>query len=193
MGVPFDRVANPCRSRRLKAAVPRRVVALSLRLAGPANLRYTRKMTDFLFYHLLSQPLETALPQLVEKSREKGWRVIVQALTQERLAALDERLWTYEDASFLPHAIDNEGDAATQPVLLTTSPTNANGAQIRFLTDGAPIPDDATRYERIAVLFDGNDPDAVASARENWRDIKSRGLDVTYWRQNAQGRWEKGG
>jgi DNA polymerase III subunit chi len=149
-------------------------------------------VTDVVFYHLLSQPLETALPQLIEKSREKGWRVIVQAMTRERLAALDERLWTYDEASFLPHAIDDEGEAASQPVLLTTSAANANGARIRFLTDGAPLPDDPTSYERIALLFDGNDPDAVAVARETWRSVKSRGLEATYWRQNAEGRWEKG-
>jgi DNA polymerase-3 subunit chi len=162
-------------------------------LAGCARLRYIRAMTDFLFYQLLSQPLEIALPRLIEKSREKGWRVIVQALTRERLAALDERLWTYEDASFLPHAIDDEGEATNQPVLLTTGPLNANGAQIRFLTDGAPIPDDAASYERIALLFDGNDTEAVTAAREAWRSVKDRGLNATYWRQNAQGAWEKGG
>ena len=162
-------------------------------LAGRAGLRYTRAMTDFLFYQLLSQSLEVALPRLIEKSCEKGWRVVVQALTRERLAALDERLWTYEEASFLPHAIDDEGEAANQPVLLTTGSLNANGAQIRFLTDGAPIPNDAASYERIALLFDGNDPEAVTAARENWRAVKDRGLNATYWQQNAQGAWEKGG
>ena len=63
-------------------------------------------MTDILFYHLQARPLEAVLPQLVEKSLEKSWRVVVQTTTRERLAVLDERLWTYDDASFLPHATD---------------------------------------------------------------------------------------
>jgi DNA polymerase-3 subunit chi len=150
-------------------------------------------VTDVLFYHLQSHPLEAVLPQLVLKSQERGWRVTVQAVTRERLAALDERLWTFDDASFLPHAIDDEGDPAAQPVLLTLGDANLNGAAIRFLTEGAPMPEDAASYERVALLFDGNDEDAVARARETWRQVKGRGLEATYWRQNEQGRWEKQG
>jgi DNA polymerase-3 subunit chi len=42
-------------------------------------------MTEVLFYHLQRRPLESALPQLLEKSLERGWRVIVQAATEERI------------------------------------------------------------------------------------------------------------
>jgi DNA polymerase-3 subunit chi len=148
-------------------------------------------VTDILFYHLQSRPLEAVLPLLVEKSLEKSWRVVIQAMTRERLAALDERLWSYDEASFLPHATDEDGDPASQPVLLTTGEGNPNGAAIRFLTDGAPIPGDAESYERVVLLFDGNDADAVAAARDAWRGVKARGFAATYWRQSPEGRWEK--
>ena len=36
-------------------------------------------MTEAVFYHLLRKPLEKALPELLEKSYERGWRVVVQA------------------------------------------------------------------------------------------------------------------
>lgn len=36
-------------------------------------------MTEILFYHLQQQPLEKVLPTLLEKSLERGWRVVVQA------------------------------------------------------------------------------------------------------------------
>jgi DNA polymerase-3 subunit chi len=148
-------------------------------------------VTDILFYHLQSRSLEAVLPQLVEKSLEKAWRVVVQATTRERLAALDERLWTFDQASFLPHATDEEGDPAAQPVLLTAGFGNLNRAAIRFLVEGAPIPEDAQSYQRIVLLFDGNDPDAVEAAREAWRGVKAGGFEATYWRQNDAGRWEK--
>jgi DNA polymerase-3 subunit chi len=148
-------------------------------------------VTDILFYHLQSRSLEAVLPQLVEKSLGKAWRVVVQVTTRERLAALDEWLWSFDEASFLPHATDEDGDPAAQPVLLTMGEGNPNGAAIRFLTEGAPFPDDAESYERIVLLFDGNDPEAVAAAREAWRSVKARGFEATYWRQNDAGRWEK--
>jgi DNA polymerase-3 subunit chi len=148
-------------------------------------------VTEILFYHLQSRSLEAVLPQLVEKSLEKAWRVVIQGSTRERLAALDERLWTFDEASFVPHATEEDGDAAAQPVLLTTASGNPNGAAIRFLVEGAPMPADAQSYARIVLIFDGNDPDAVEAARASWREVKATGFEATYWRQNEAGRWEK--
>ena len=148
-------------------------------------------MTEVLFYHLQRQPLEAVLPTLVAKSLERGWRAVVQATGEERLAALDDHLWTFADESFLPHGTDKDPDPAEHPVLLTLSDGNRNGANVRFLVDGAAFPADGEGYERIVVLFDGNDPDALAGAREQWRSGKAAGHDATYWQQDERGRWAK--
>ena len=85
-------------------------------------------MTEVLFYHLQRKPLEKALPELLEKSYERGWRVVVQAASDERVDALDAHLWTYSDDNFLPHGTARDSDAAAQPILLTTAEHNPNGA-----------------------------------------------------------------
>jgi len=148
-------------------------------------------MTEVYFYHLQNRAIEATLPSLLERSIERGWRAVVQA-SEDRVEALDAHLWTFRDDSFLPHGTDKETSAADQPVMLTSGPGNPNQAAIRFLIDGAPLPEDASAYERIAVLFDGDDPDAVAMARERWSAAKAQGLDVTYWQPDDQGRWRKG-
>ncbi|HEX2656169.1 MAG TPA: DNA polymerase III subunit chi [Xanthobacteraceae bacterium] len=148
-------------------------------------------MTELLFYHLQHQTIEKVLPTLLEKSLERGWRVIVQAASDERVEALDAHLWTYWDEAFLPHGTFREGDPGQQPILLTVRDDNPNEADVRFLIDGAPVPADAERYQRIVLLFDGEDPDAVAAARERWQEAKARGLDVTYWQPDEQGRWQR--
>jgi DNA polymerase III subunit chi len=148
-------------------------------------------MTEVLFYHLQRQPLEAVLPTLIEKSTERGWRVAVQATSEERLAALDDHLWTFTDDSFLAHGTDREPDHADQPVVLTLSETNPNKASIRFLVEGAPVPPDADIYQRMVILFDGTDQDALLHAREQWRVVKAAGHDATYWQQDARGRWMK--
>src|ERR1700694_4947883 len=84
------------------------------------------EMTEVLFYHLQHQPLERALPALLEKSLERGWRAIVQAGSEERIEALDAHLWTFRDDSFLPHGTWRESEAAAQPILLTVSEGNPN-------------------------------------------------------------------
>lgn len=147
-------------------------------------------MTEVHFYHLQRQPLESALPQLIEKCLERGWRCVVQAASDERVDALDSLLWTYRDDSFLAHGTDRETDLSENPVLLTTKSGNANGAQVRFLVDGAAA-DDLASYQRAIYLFDGNDPDAVDTARDQWKEAQGEGFEVVYWQQDAEGRWQK--
>jgi DNA polymerase-3 subunit chi len=150
-------------------------------------------MTEVLFYHLQGQPLDRVLPTLLERSLERGWRIVVQAASDERVEALDAHLWTYRDDAFLPHGTERDGEPAAQPVLITVREQNPNGAHVRFLVDGVPLPADTATYERIVVLFDGDDADAVAQARTRWNDARTAGFDVTYWQPDAQGRWQRKG
>jgi DNA polymerase-3 subunit chi len=150
-------------------------------------------MTEFLFYHLRRQAAEQVLPSLIEKSLERGWRVVVQASSEERIDALDAHLWTFRDDSFLPHGTFREPTAAEQPVLLTASDHNPNAATVRFLIDRAAVPADAERYERVVLLFDGGDEDALLDARERWQAAKAQGFAVTYWQADENGRWQRRG
>src|SRR5262249_56145221 len=88
-------------------------------VAQPACRRSLRAMTEVLFYHLQHQPLERVLPQLLERSVERGWRVIIQVASDERVDALDAHLWTYRDDSFLPHGTTREAHPSAHPILLT--------------------------------------------------------------------------
>lgn len=147
-------------------------------------------MTEVLFYHLQNRPLDAALPQLLEKCLERGWRCTVQATSPERVEALEQILWTYDDASFLPHGTDRQPEPARQPILLTADESNPNGAVIRFLIDGAAIAD-VGAYQRVIHLFDGNDSEAVEPVREAWRRARAEGHEVTYWQQDPNGRWQR--
>lgn len=161
--------------------------------ASPGSRRPRARglVTEVLFYHLQRQPLEAVLPTLLARSRERGWRALVRLATPERLAALDDHLWSYSDESFLPHGRDDEPHRDEQPVLLTLGEENANGAQILLVAEGAPVPEALDGYARIALLLDGADEEAVASARLAWRRLKEGGHSVTYWQQDEGGRWAK--
>ena len=148
-------------------------------------------MAEILFYHLQQQPLEAVLPTLLQKSLERGWRAVVQVTTEERMAALDDHLWTFSDESFLPHGTDREAHGADQPILITLGAANPNGASIRFLAEGADLPEDIAAYQRLAILFDGTDVQALAVARDQWREVKEGGHEATYWQQDERGRWQR--
>ncbi|MBZ9655145.1 DNA polymerase III subunit chi [Phyllobacterium lublinensis] len=147
-------------------------------------------MTDILFYHLTESTLENALPGLVERSLERKWKVVIQTGSEERRDSLDNLLWTWTDASFLAHATDQEPYPEEQPIILTTSDANPNGATVRFLVDGAE-PRNVEAYERLVLMFDGHDQQQLEQARAQWKLLKTAGHSLTYWQQNAEGRWEK--
>ena len=155
----------------------------------PLAGRTVHLMTDVLFYHLEARPLEAVLPQLLEKTLERGWRAIIEVGSTERAEALDAELWTYRDDSFLAHGLAGSPTDAHQPILLTTATDNPNGAACRFFVDRA-VPQSIEGYERLVYLFSGHDPDALAEARLAWRALKDSG-QLTYWQQEANGRWTK--
>src|SRR5260370_23953451 len=106
-------------------------------------------MTEVLFYHLQNMSLDSVLPPLLEKSLERGWRVVVQSTSQERADALDVHLWTYRDDSFLPHATWRAGDAQDQPIILAVEEGNPNRANVRVLIDKAAFPAHARPFQRL--------------------------------------------
>ena len=146
-------------------------------------------MADVLFYHLEQRPLEAVIPQLLEKTLERGWRAVVEVGSTERAEALDAHLWTYRDDSFLAHGLAGEDTDPLQPVLITTANDNPNGAVVRFFIDRA-VPQTAEGYQRIVYMFSGHDPDAVAEARLAWAALRGSNA-LTYWQQEADGRWVK--
>jgi DNA polymerase-3 subunit chi len=154
-------------------------------------------MAEALFYHLERRSLDDVLPGLVEKTLERGWRALIRVESAERADAIDTRLWTFDDHSFVPHAQAGDGDPARQPVLITVEEGNPNAANVLFLVGGAAPPAwdsaEAQALTRIVLLFDGRDPAAVETARAAWKDAKAAGHDVTYWKESPTGKWDKQG
>lgn len=141
------------------------------------------------FYRLEQTSLERALPGLLERTLQRGWRAVVRARDAARVAALDDYLWTWRDDSFLPHGRAQDPQEARHPILLTTGADNPNGAQALFCLDGVE-PGDLTGYVRCLVMFAGADEAAVEIARAQWRDVTARNLPRAFWRQTDAG-WEK--
>lgn len=148
----------------------------------------------------------------------RGERAVVRLTTPERLKAVDEWLWTFEDAAFIPHGRAGGDQGANhgsdQPVWLTMGTDNPAEAGCLFIGEGADLSDFAD-FRVCAVLFDGRVEAAVSQARTQWAAVKKaadaaaalvetrddRAADVadtvepdhvlSYWRQNERGGWEK--
>ena len=143
------------------------------------------------FYHLTQRPLEVTLPLLLGKALQADWRVAVRGRDPARMDWLDQKLWLGPEDSFLPHGLAGGPHDADQPVLLTTGAERPNGAVCVMAVDGAEVaPDEVQALERICILFDGNDTDAVTIARGQWKALTAAGCSAQYWSE-ASGKWEK--
>lgn len=148
-------------------------------------------MGQAMFYHLTRNPLEVTLGDLLDRSLQQGWHVVVRGTDAARLAMLDAALWQGPEARFLPHGMAGGPQDADQPVLLTTGTENPNGAVTLFSVDGADVtPEEVAQMERVRILFDGNSDAAVQAARMQWKALSGAGCKAEYWSEES-GRWEK--
>lgn len=150
-------------------------------------------MSDIRFYHLTTLPLPKALPKLLEKVIEKDLRVLVYSASSSQIEELNNSMWSYSQKEFLPHGTKADGFLEEQPIYLSTAVNdNPNGATVLAVVDGTDVEVFGEGFSQTIDMFDGNDPDQVAAARERWTRYKNAGHDLTYWKQNAKGAWEKG-
>lgn len=142
------------------------------------------------FYHLTRSPLDKALPKLLERARSAGHKVLVMTGSAERVAFFDALLWTFDPASWIAHGTAKDGDAALQPIFLTDKDENPNGADMLVLIDGISSAQ-IDSFSRCAMIFDGNDGEAVDAARARWAEWKDKGFQLAYHQQTETGGWEE--
>ena len=148
-------------------------------------------VTEVGFYHLTRTGPDQALPALLGRTLAAGERAVVRLRDEARVAALDEALWASQDPDWLPHGTARTGHAALQPIWLTATEENPNGARFLFVLDGVECAD-LLSWTRVFDLFDGRDEAAVAAARRRWTAAKALGAGLAYWQQGERGWVRKG-
>ena len=147
-------------------------------------------MAEIGFYHLTRTGADAALAPLLGRTLTAGERALVRVASPERVVAVDAALWAATAPDWLPHGTARTGHATLQPIWITETAENPNGARYLFLLDGVDA--DAGEWARVFDLFDGTDDAAVAAARLRWTAAKTAGHALAYWQQGPTG-WTKRG
>ena len=150
-------------------------------------------MSEFRFLHLERRRIDQALPDILEEALAAGWRVVVQAGSEERVEALNERLWTYADESFLPHGSARDGEPQAQPIYLTAGDDNPNGARLAR----AALRRSRRRFRRSrlrarrAAVRRARRGGGRRGAASNGPRSRRPGAAPSYWREGEDGGWAR--
>ena len=112
--------------------------------------------------------------RLIADLYREGQRVLVQCPDASAARQLDRLLWTFRQASFIPHGLRGQTDADLTPVLIGQGPLPAAAGEVLVnLTLTAPTGFEG--YARICEPVD-QDPAVRAAARERFRWYRDRGF-----------------
>lgn len=142
------------------------------------------------FYQLERSTLDQVLPELLDRTLQRGWRARVRVADADQRREIDEQLWTWREDSFLAHGMADDDHAGRQPILLTADSENLNRSQALFIVDQSDM-NLNEEFERCFIIFDGRDEAALATARARWKALKDQGANLAYWKQSEAGRWER--
>ncbi|MBI1172229.1 DNA polymerase III subunit chi [bacterium] len=142
------------------------------------------------FYHLIRSGRDETVLTTVTRALAAGWRVMIRAPEAGLLRHLDDRLWLGPEEGFLPHGLQGGPQDADQPVLLGAGPIGNAARGLMLLAGAGAARDEVAGLERIWVLFDGSDTEAVATARQRWTEFTGWGLAAQYW-SDESGAWVK--
>jgi DNA polymerase-3 subunit chi len=142
------------------------------------------------FYHLVTLPLEVALPSLVKKIWDGGLRLCITVETQQR-EVLSKALWQQGGAIFLPNCGAEDAQAALHPIVLSEQPTKVNEAEIVLITNGLEYQPSMPAFNKILTMFDGQNPEVLHHARALWKNYKEQGYGLVYFQQQEGGGWQK--
>ena len=134
-------------------------------------------MTKVDFYVLPengSLTAHAAVGRIAEKALNRGHQIFVQVKDEAAATALHDSLWSFREASFLPHAIAGTDDG--EPLLIGWDDPLIELDDVLINTTGA-VPDHFARFGRLAEIVE---PDAAAleASREAWRFYRDRGYPL---------------
>jgi DNA polymerase III subunit chi len=112
--------------------------------------------------------------ELVKKAYAAEQPTLILARTPEQADALDEKLWEFDDESFIPHQIaGDDDDAITAVVIVPPGSRSADRPLVVNLRDECA----QGSFERVLEVV-AADPAEREGSRARWTEYKKRGFDV---------------
>jgi DNA polymerase-3 subunit chi len=112
--------------------------------------------------------------RLTDKAHQRGNRIFINAGSEEEARALDEQLWSFRPASFVPHALITDNPREQVCIGWGQEPGEQDDLLINLQLSVPPF---IGRFHRVAELVN-QEPARLEALRASWRHYKQRGYAV---------------
>ena len=131
------------------------------------------------FYEVKGKRWEHVLCEVAAAALDAGERCYVWAPSEAKARELDDLLWTFLDASFLPHGLWQGEPSSDEPLAVGWRSGNPNGATCLLLGCAASL-EQAKEFRRIVDFVPMEDPVLRERARERFRALRQAGFSVSF-------------
>ncbi len=132
-------------------------------------------VTQVNFYTLSSEDSQSRYQfacRLAEKAAALGHQVLLQTQTSEQAKILDDLMWQFKPASFLPHSIVEEQDGGEAIVISAGAyPERMTDVLINLSDQACKKPE---HFKRINEILNA-DPDVLQAGRNSYRFYQGKG------------------
>jgi DNA polymerase-3 subunit chi len=116
--------------------------------------------------------------RLADKAFQRGHRILINACSEHQAVELDELLWTFRPASFLPHALLGRPNSDTIAIGWGQDPSTYDHMHDDLLINlQLEIPSFFSRFQRVAEVVT-QEPESLAALRRSWTFYKGRGYQL---------------
>ena len=112
--------------------------------------------------------------RLADKAFQRGHRIFIHATDEAQATELNELLWSFRPASFLPHGLHGQEHSENIAIGWGQEPDNHNDLLINLQLE---IPSFFSRFARVAEVVT-QEPDSLAALRKSWTFYKERGYQL---------------
>ena len=112
--------------------------------------------------------------RLADKAFQRGHRIFINATDEAQATEINELLWSFRPASFLPHGLHGQEHSETIAIGWGQEPNNHNDLLINLQLE---IPSFFSRFARVAEVVT-QEPDSLAALRKSWTFYKERGYQL---------------
>lgn len=113
--------------------------------------------------------------RLAEKIHALGHTIYIHTADESAARHLDERLWTFNDGSFVPHALCPAPPADASPILIGWGTDTAATGEV-LINLSADVPPAFARFERVAEVAN-QQAEVLAASRQRFRFYKAQGIE----------------